>query len=285
MTSLRNILESGSVRPKKSLGQNFLADPVYLRKIAEAADLSRNDLVLEIGPGTGNLTERLLEHAGHVFAVELDRRMVEHLQKRFADAESLTVVQADILTVDLPELLSPWLHRFAAYKVVANLPYYLTSAILRMLLESPARPLLAALTVQWEVAQRICARPGDMSLLAVAVQWYAVPSIVTRIPAGAFVPVPKVDSAVLRLEMRSQPVAAIPNEAALFRVVRAGFSQRRKQLRNSLSAGLRLQPHQTESVLRGAGIDPKRRAETLSLEEWAALARTFAGDIPVTPLK
>jgi len=219
MTSLRGILESG-VRPKKSLGQNFLADPVYLRKIAEAADLSCDDLVLEIGPGTGNLTERLLAGAGRVVAVELDRRMVEHLQTRFANADILTLVQGDILSVDLSELLRPWLERFAAYKVVANLPYYLTSAILRMLLESPIRPSLAALTVQWEVAQRICARPGDMSLLAVAVQWYAVPSIVTRIPAGAFTPAPKVDSAVLRLEIRSQPVASIPSEDSLFRVVR-----------------------------------------------------------------
>jgi 16S rRNA (adenine1518-N6/adenine1519-N6)-dimethyltransferase len=274
MTSLRGILESG-VRPKKSLGQNFLADPVYLRKIAEAADLSCDDLVLEIGPGTGNLTERLLAGAGRVVAVELDRRMVEHLQTRFANADILTLVQGDILSVDLSELLRPWLERFAAYKVVANLPYYLTSAILRMLLESPIRPSLAALTVQWEVAQRICARPGDMSLLAVAVQWYAVPSIVTRIPAGAFTPAPKVDSAVLRLEIRSQPVASIPSEDSLFRVVRAGFSQRRKQLRNALSAGLRLKPVEAESLLRGAGIDPTRRAETLRLDEWAALARAL----------
>jgi 16S rRNA (adenine1518-N6/adenine1519-N6)-dimethyltransferase len=276
MARLRDLLQSSSVRPKKSLGQNFLADPVYLRKIAEAAELSREDLVLEIGPGTGNLTEHLLDDAARVVAVELDRRMVEHLHKRFADAESLTVIQADILAVDLPELLRPWLEHFAKYKVAANLPYYLTSAILRMLLESPVRPSLAALTVQWEVAQRICARPGDMSLLAVAVQWYAVPHIVTRIPAGAFTPVPKVDSAVLRLEMRPQPMAPIPSEDALFRVVRAGFSQRRKQLRNSLSAGLGLQPHQAESLLHGAGIDPKRRAETLDLQEWAGLATAFA---------
>ena len=276
MTSLRGVLESG-VRPKKSLGQNFLADPVYLRKIAEAADLSRDDLVLEIGPGTGNLTEQLLARAGRVVAVELDRRMVEHLRQRFAGDDHLTLVQGDILAADLPQLLHPWLGQFAAFKVAANLPYYLTSAILRMLLESPSRPSLAALTVQWEVAQRICAQPGDMSLLAVAVQWYAVPRIITRIPAGAFVPVPKVDSAVLRLEMRPEPVASIPSDEALFRVARAGFGQRRKQLRNSLSAGLRLQPPQAESILRGAGVDPTRRAETLSLDEWAALARAFAG--------
>jgi 16S rRNA (adenine1518-N6/adenine1519-N6)-dimethyltransferase len=272
MTSLRGILEGG-VRPKKSLGQNFLADPVYLRKIAESVELARDDLVLEIGPGTGNLTEHLLAGAGRVIAVELDRRMVEHLHKRFASAENLTLVLGDILAVGLPELLRPWLNRFAAYKVAANLPYYLTSAILRMLLESPIRPALAALTVQWEVAQRICAQPGDMSLLAVAVQWYAVPRIVTRIPAGAFTPVPKVDSAVLRLEMRSRPVAAIPSEEALFRAARAGFSQRRKQLRNALSAGLRLKPVEAENILRGVGIDPTRRAETLSLDEWAALSR------------
>jgi len=276
MGSLRDLLESRDIRPKKGLGQNFLVDPVYLRKIAEAAELSRDGLVLEIGPGTGNLTEHLLARAGRVVAVELDRRMVDILRQKFAGAENLTLIQGDILSVDLPTLLQPHLERFRAYKVVANLPYYVTSAALRRLLESPVRAVLAVLTVQWEVARRICAQPGEMSLLAVAVQWYAVPRIVTKVPAGAFSPVPKVDSAVLRLDMRAEPVAAIPGEEAMFRVVRAGFSQRRKQLRNSLSAGLSLPPIQVEGTMRAVGVEPTRRAETLSLVEWAALARAFA---------
>jgi len=276
MGSLRDLLESRDIRPKKGLGQNFLVDPVYLRKIAEAAELSRDDLVLEIGPGTGNLTEHLLARAGRVIAVELDRRMVDLLRQRFAGVETLTLIQGDILSVDLPALLQPHLGKFRAYKVVANLPYYVTSAALRLLLESPTRAALAALTVQWEVARRICAQPGEMSLLAVAVQWYAVPRIVTKVPAGAFSPVPKVDSAVLRLDMRAELVAAIPGEEALFRVVRAGFSQRRKQLRNSLSAGLSLPPTQVEGTMRAVGVEPTRRAETLGLAEWAALARAFA---------
>jgi len=276
MGSLRDLLESRDIRPKKGLGQNFLVDPVYLRKIAEAAELSSDDLVLEIGPGTGNLTEHLLARAGRVVAVELDRRMVDILRQKFAGAENLTLIQGDILSVDLPTLLQPHLERFRAYKVVANLPYYVTSAALRRLLESPVRAVLAVLTVQWEVARRICAQPGEMSLLAVAVQWYAVPRIVTKVPAGAFSPVPKVDSAVLRLDMRAEPVAAIPGEEAMFRVVRAGFSQRRKQLRNSLSAGLSLPPIQVEGTMRAVGVEPTRRAETLSLVEWAALARAFA---------
>lgn len=276
MSRLQGILAEGPVRPKKSLGQNFLADPAYLRKIVDAADLSQADVVLEIGPGTGNLTEHLLARAGHVVAVELDPRMVRLLEGRFSGDPRLTLVHADILSTDLGHLIRPYLARGYAYKVVANLPYYVTSAVLRLLLEAETRPALAVLTVQWEVAQRICARPGAMSLLAVAVQWYAAPRIVTRVPAGAFIPAPKVDSAVLRLETRAAPVAAVADEALLFRVAKAGFSQRRKQLRNALSAGLGIPPEQAEAALTSAGVNPKRRAETLSLEEWAALANVVA---------
>ncbi|GAB4411734.1 MAG: 16S rRNA (adenine(1518)-N(6)/adenine(1519)-N(6)) -dimethyltransferase RsmA [Anaerolineales bacterium] len=276
MSHLQGILDEGPVRPKKSLGQNFLADPVYLRKIVDAADLSPRDVVLEIGPGTGNLTEHLLARAGHVVAVELDPRMVRLLEERFAGNPRLTLVHADILATDIGQLLRPHLARALVYRVVANLPYYVTSAVLRLLLEAEVRPVLAVLTVQWEVAQRICARPGAMSLLAVAVQWYAVPRIVTRVPAGAFTPAPKVDSAVLRLETRAAPPVPVADEALLFRVARAGFSQRRKQLRNAVSAGLGIPPEQAEAALRAAGVDPKRRAETLSLGEWAALANVLA---------
>lgn len=276
MSRLQGILDEGPVRPKKSLGQNFLTDPVYLRKIAEAAALTPRDVVLEIGPGTGNLTEHLLAHAGHVVAVELDGRMVRLLEERFAGDPRLTLVHADILATDIGQLMGPHLAPSYTYKVVANLPYYVTSAILRLLLEAEVRPVLAVLTVQWEVAQRICARPGAMSLLAVAVQWYAVPRVVTRIPAGAFAPAPKVDSAVLRLETRPLPVAPVADEALLFRVVRAGFSQRRKQLRNALSAGLGIPPEQAEAALASAGIRPQRRAETLGLDEWATLANALA---------
>lgn len=276
MSHLQGILDEGPVRPKKSLGQNFLADPVYLHKIVDAADLSQGDVVLEIGPGTGNLTEHLLARAGHVVAVELDPRMVGLLERRFSGNPRLTLVRADILATDLGHLIRPYLARGYGYKVVANLPYYITSAVLRLLLEAESRPALAVLTVQWEVAQRICARPGAMSLLALAVQWYAAPRIVTRVPAGAFAPAPRVDSAVLRLETRPAPVAAVADEALLFRVAKAGFSQRRKQLRNALSAGLGIPPEQAEAALTSAGVDPKRRAETLSLEEWAALANVVA---------
>lgn len=276
MPGLRSILDSADLRPKKSLGQNFLVDPVYLQRIIEAAELTAEDLVLEIGPGTGNLTERLLQKAGHVLAIELDRRMLEVLRERFAEAPNLTLVHGDILEANLPELLRPLLQRFAGYKVVANLPYYLTSAALRLLLETEPPPGVAVLTVQWEVARRICARPGEMSLLAVAVQWYAEPRIISCVPAGAFSPVPKVDSAILRLDRRAEPPASVPDVDLFFRMVKAGFSQRRKQLKNSLSGGLRLPAAEVERLVRGAGVDPKRRAETLSLEEWAALARAVA---------
>jgi 16S rRNA (adenine1518-N6/adenine1519-N6)-dimethyltransferase len=276
VTNLRDVLEERKFHPSKRLGQNFLVDETYLRKIVEAAELTSEDLVLEIGPGTGNLTAYLVAAAGHVLAIELDERLVEALRERFSPDDELTIAHGDILEIDLPGLLKPWLERFPRYKVVANLPYYLTSAAIRLLLESATRPSLAVLTVQWEVAQRICEKPGDMSLLAVAVQWYAVPQVISRVPAGAFSPVPQVDSAVLRLDLRAQPPAEVPDERALFRVVRAGFSQRRKQLRNALSAGLRIAPAQVETIMLDAGVDPKRRAETLSLDEWAALVRTFA---------
>jgi 16S rRNA (adenine1518-N6/adenine1519-N6)-dimethyltransferase len=268
------LLRRFNLRPKKSLGQNFLADEAALSKIVNAAELSPRDTVLEIGPGLGSLTRHLAESAHRVVAVELDSALLPALDLVLQPYPNVEVIPGDILQLPASDLRLP-----AAYKVVANIPYYITSAVLRHLLEAEARPALIVLTVQREVAERICAAPGRMSLLAVSVQFYSRPRIAARIPAGAFHPRPEVDSAVVRLEVLPQPAVAVPSADAFFHVVKAGFSQKRKQLRNSLSAGLQLESAAVGVALAQAGIDPKRRAETLTLEEWGALTRALGKNL------
>lgn len=272
--------------PKKSLAQNFLTDETHLSAIAAAANLTAADTVLEIGPGLGVLTKYLAKEAGRVVAVELDNRLIQFLNDRFAAAPNVSIVHSDILKTDLSSLLAntdppaehdllsrqPQAIQPLAYKVVANLPYYITSAVLRHLLEAAARPTVAILMVQKEVAERICAAPGKLSILAVSVQFYAQPQIVRVVPASAFYPRPKVDSAVLRLDILPAPVVEEIDPKQYFRVVKAGFSQKRKQLLNSMSAGLQLAKADAKEALEEAQIDPKRRAETLTLVEWGNLA-------------
>ncbi len=266
-TPLLNELAALGIRPKKGLGQNFLVDPAHRARIVDAAELVPTDTVLEVGPGPGVLTQLIAEQAGRVVAVELDDRLVPFLASRFAGQPHVSIVHADILETDPGELAG------GPYKVVANLPYYITSAVIRHLLESALPPDLLVLTVQREVAERMVARPPDMSLLALGVQFYCTGKIVGRIPAGAFYPVPKVESAVVRLERRPAPLAEDVPAAAFFALARAGFGQPRKQLRNSLAAGLRTAPADVERLLEGAGIAPTRRAETVGLDEWISLAR------------
>ncbi len=265
------LLRRFGLRPKKSLGQNFLVDEAALARVAAAADLSPSDTVLEIGPGLGSLTRHLAEAARRVVAVELDQDLLPALRFVVEPYANVDIVQGDILGLDPSALsLEP------AYKVVANIPYYITSAVIRRLLEAAIRPALIVLTVQREVAERMCAAPGAMSLLAVSVQFYSRPRVVARIPAGAFHPRPEVDSAVVRLEVLPEPAAAVEDVDGFFQVVRAGFSQKRKQLHNALAAGLRLESSVLEPALAQAGVDPKRRAETLTLAEWGAVARELA---------
>jgi 16S rRNA (adenine1518-N6/adenine1519-N6)-dimethyltransferase len=270
---------SAHVKAKKSLGQNFLQDRTYLDQIVAAAELTPDDLVLEIGPGQGVLTRELVALAAGVVAVELDDRLITPLRAIFAtQLDRVQIVHGDILELDpvtLVDQLASQLPGYAAappYKVVANLPYYITSAALRQLLEARRPPTCAVLLVQLEVAQRICAEPGDMSLLAVSVQYYARPQLVQRVPAGAFRPIPQVDSAILRLDVYPQPAVAVAPEP-FFAIVRAGFGQKRKQLLNSLSAGLGRPKPEIAAALACAAIDPMRRAETLSLAEWESLHR------------
>lgn len=270
---LSTLLQKYNLRPRKGLGQNFLTDPVHLARIVEAAGLAASDTVLEIGPGPGALTRLLLEAAGRVVAVELDPELVALLRQELGHFDNLTVVEANILETDLAGLLHP-APGVPAYKVVANLPYYITSAVLRRLLEADPRPERLVVTVQKEVAQRIVAGPGEMSLLAVSVQFYGRPELVHHIPAGAFYPPPKVDSAVVRIDTYDRPAVAVTDIDKFFRVVKAGFSQKRKQLKNSLAA-LPVSAAQVAAALAQAGIDPTRRAETLSLAEWSKLVEAL----------
>jgi 16S rRNA (adenine1518-N6/adenine1519-N6)-dimethyltransferase len=262
-----DLLRQYGLRPSKGLGQNFLQDESSLQKVAAAADLGPADDVLEIGAGLGSLTRHLALAARSVTAVELDARLLPALQAVLAPYANVRILQGDILQLDPARLMER-----SGYAVVANIPYYITSAVLRHLLESSSRPSRMVLTLQQEVAARICAGPGEMSLLALSVQVYGTPEIVARVPAEAFYPPPKVDSAVLRVRLRGEPFIPAPALHSFFALARAGFSQRRKKLRNALSAGLRISPAAAETLLAGAGIDPRRRAETVSLEEWKILA-------------
>jgi len=269
---VKSVLRQFNLRPKKSLGQNFLVDEHALNQIVRAADITPNDVVLEIGPGLGSLTLYLSEAARQVIAVEIDRTLLPPLRSVLAARSNVTLVEDDILKLDPTELLSSYrTNERSNYKVVANIPYYITSAIIRHLLEADIKPQSIVLTIQQEVAQRIIAQPDDMNLLAVSVQFYGVPRIVQRIPAGAFYPAPDVDSAVVRIDLPNQPRVAVKNVDLFFKVVKAGFGQKRKQLHNSLAAGLPLNHEQIMQALNETGIDPKRRAETLTLEEWGRL--------------
>lgn len=269
----RALLEQHGLSPRKSLGQNFLIDPNTLDKIVAAADLKSDDTVLEIGPGTGAMTTRLAQVVKRVIAIELDNRMEAVLRDVLAmdRLTNVNILIADILQVNIPNLLDG-----EPFVVVANVPYYITSAIMRHLLESQHRPRRLVLTVQLEVAERITAKPGDMSLLAVSTQYYAQTRMIARLKPSVFWPRPEVDSAVVRLDPYDVPPVDAPDDKTFFRVVRAGFAQKRKQLKNAFGGGVGLSHADAAIMLELANIDPTRRAETLSLDEWAALARAYA---------
>ncbi len=261
-------------KAKRSLGQNFLVDRRVLARIVAAAELSPTDQVLEIGPGRGILTERLAESAGRVTAVELDDSLVARLSDRFADRPSVRIVAGDARTVDVGELVDT----SDGYKLVANLPYYAATPIVRRFLEMEDGPHLMVVMVQREVARSMTAAPGEMSLLSVATQLYGRPRIIASVPPRAFRPAPKVTSAIVRIDVYDRPALRLPSEREFFDLVRAGFSARRKQLRNALSQGLGLQAAEVERLLARAEIDPKRRAETLSLAEWGSLHESVSLD-------
>ncbi|WP_333691577.1 16S rRNA (adenine(1518)-N(6)/adenine(1519)-N(6))-dimethyltransferase RsmA [Chloroflexus sp.] len=277
---IRAALRALNLRPTRGMGQNFLLDPGALQTIVAEAGLRPTDTVIEVGPGLGVLTWELLERAGRVICVELDRRLAERLTDEFRNRANLFLVQGDILRFAPADLLT----QAAAtppYKLVANIPYAITAPLLRHFLEATIPPELSVVLVQWEVAQRICAGPGDYSVLAHAIQFYAEPAIVARVPASSFFPAPAVDSAILRLRRRPQPAVKVVDVNALFRLIKAGFLHARKQLGNALPGGLAalgvaIPRERVIMALRSAGIDPQRRAETVTLVEWANLLAVLA---------
>lgn len=266
LTWARQILARHGLSAKKSLGQNFLIDETVLDRITEAAALGPDDTVIEVGPGIGVLTNELAQAAGRVIAVELDRRLLPVLGETLAGHKNAEIVNADILHVDPAELAG------GRYVLVANLPYYITSAVLRHFLEASRQPDRLVIMVQKEVAQRIAAKPGKLSVLAISVQIYGEPRIVTTVEPTAFFPPPDVASAVVRVNVRPEPLVAPEDREHFFKVVSAGFSQPRKQLHNALSRGMWFPPGGAAEALERAGIDSERRAQMLTIDEWKRLA-------------
>lgn len=274
---IADLLQKYNLRPKKGLGQNFLIDETALQKIVTAADITNDDLVLEIGPGLGSLTRHLAVAAGYVVSVEIDRNLIPPLQETLKTHNNVNIIQGDILSLDIEQALSPTQlkKKLPDYTVVANIPYNITSALIRHLLEAAIKPSRMVLTIQYEVAMRICAHPPNLSLLALSVQVYGEPQVMHKIPAGAFYPSPKVDSAILRLRLYPHPLIPPSHLNTFFHLAKAGFSQKRKTLRNSLSAGLRMTKLEVEKMLLKHNIDPGRRAQTLDIEEWKDLTLSF----------
>jgi len=281
LVQTKRLLRQSNLRARKGLGQHFLIDGEVLELIISAAKLTPSDVILEIGPGLGILTKALARQAGWVMAIELDNKLAAILEQTLASLDNVTIINEDILKIDPTALLQEQKMRFPpkvnplSYKVVANLPYYITSPILRHFLEASVKPKIMVIMVQKEVAEAIVARPGQMSVLSISVQFYGEPSIISYVPAPCFYPAPEVDSAILRINPYPQPVVAVTNEGSFFELVRAGFAAARKQLANSLAQGLGIPKTEVLSLLAEAHIVPQRRAETLTLDEWARLWQVF----------
>lgn len=257
---------------KKSLGQHWLHDQAALEAICSAGEVTPDDIVVEIGPGTGTLTQLLLQRAKQVIAIEFDHDLANELPNRLNNdqfAAKLQIVREDIRQFDFTSLL-------ANYKIIANIPYYLTSHLIRLISESTNPPILAVLLVQKEVAGRVAASPGDMSLLAVSAQYYWEVSLGREVPAKLFTPPPKVDSQILILHSRNQPLFISNDDKIFFQVVKAGFAARRKTLGNSLAGGLRLSKDHATQLLQAANIDPGLRAQALSIDDWNRLYLAYS---------
>jgi len=274
LKEIKNWLKKYNIRPSRRLGQNFLIDEKVLRKIIEAAELSKDDIVLEVGPGIGNLTAELAKRVKKVIAIEKDQKMVEILNELLEGwkVRNVKIVKADILK------FSPKIYNLKSkiYKVVANIPYYLTSPLIRKFVETvEVKPQLLVLMVQKEVAQRICTKPPDMSILAVSVQFYAKAEIISFVSKKSFWPQPKVDSAIIKIIPRKSALPIRVNPLLFFKVVRAGFSQPRKQLANNFSKKLGIDKIKVREWLLKNKIQPTQRAETLNLEDWINLTKSL----------
>jgi 16S rRNA (adenine1518-N6/adenine1519-N6)-dimethyltransferase len=266
------------MQPTKKLSQNFLVDRDVLEAIVDAADLTARSNVLEVGAGTGVLTRELVQRAGHVVAVEVDTRAVPLLQEAVGAAKNVRLLTADVMRLaprELSEAFGQATEQPLRYDIVANLPYHLTSHFLQHFLEFPLAPRSFTLLLQREVAERIAAEPGDMSLLALSVQVYGEPTVVATVPKTAFWPVPAVDSAILRIDRRKEPLWSDAVRAQCFRLAKVGFAHRRKTLVNSLRGGLRMTAERIASAIAACNLAPTVRAQELRLEDWAALAKSL----------
>lgn len=269
---VRNLLKKYDARPSKRLGQNFLIDKSVLKKIIKSANLCSKDIVLEIGPGIGTLTQGIAKRVKKVIAIEKDRKMAEILKETLRDFKNVKVIEGDVLKID-PKY---YILNTKSYKIVANLPYYIVSPVIRKFLElTEARPLEMVLMAQKEVAQRICAKPPKMSILAVSVQFYAKPEIISYVSKKSFWPQPKVDSAIIKIVPRCSAYSSASFRERFFRIVRAGFSQPRKQLANNLSKRLKLNKEEVKEWLLKNKIKPSQRAETLKIEDWQNLTKSW----------
>ncbi len=268
----KEILQQHGIDAKKSLGQNFLYEESILARIADAADVNSADDVLEVGPGLGSLTKQLAQRANRVVAVELDDRMIPILRMELSHFNNTEIVHQDILEMSPTDQFA----HSESYKVVANVPYYITGAIMRHLLQTEVKPSQMVLTVQKDVAERMTAKPGSMSLMAVSTQFYGAVKMMFNLSAGSFYPRPKVASSVVRIDVANRPESTglVTNERLFFRIAKTGFSQKRKQLLNNFK-GLGLDKGAIGEWCESAGVDGKRRAETLSIEEWVALYNTY----------
>lgn len=275
---VRGVIKRYGLHLEKRLGQNFLIDPDALERIIRAADIQHDEFVLEVGSGIGNLTRLLADQAKKVITIEIDSSLIAPLQEVVKPFSNIQIIQGDVLKLDLSLIIretDPELPK--GFLVVANIPYYITSALIRHLMECTPSPDRLVLTVQKEVAERICAKPGKLNLMALSVQVYGEPRIESVIKASAFYPSPEVDSAIVRIDI--YPKSLIPDSQLpfFFRLAKAGFSQKRKTIRNALSGGMAWKKSDTEKTLIACEIDPKRRAETLSLQEWQRLINITEG--------
>jgi 16S rRNA (adenine1518-N6/adenine1519-N6)-dimethyltransferase len=261
LTEIKDICKVYNIVPTKSRGQNFLFDQNIIAKIIKSANLSKKDVVLEIGPGLGVLTEHLVRHVKRVVAVELDKKIIEFLSNKYKENTNLEVIEGDILRVDIDSL-----GLAGGYKIVANLPYNITSNFIRKFLEADNSPTEMIIMVQYEVAKRMIEKPGKMSILAVAVQFYSEVEILFKVDRNSFWPSPKVDSAVIKIKMKKKP--DFDNPKHFFRIVKMGFSAKRKQLQNNLSGGLHRDREEIKQILQKVGLDEKIRAQDLSIKNW-----------------
>ncbi|MEK7631249.1 MAG: 16S rRNA (adenine(1518)-N(6)/adenine(1519)-N(6))-dimethyltransferase RsmA [Patescibacteria group bacterium] len=270
--TLQHLLQQFCIRPDKKLSQNFLLEPDVLEEMIAASQLTKNDNVIEVGAGTGVLTQVLAAHAGKVVAVEIDDHLLPLLREVTKSLSNVTLVHADVMRTPIAALRSHFSSATAPYKVVANLPYHLTSHFLQRFLDTPDAPRSLTVLVQREVAERVAAEPGDMSLLALSVQMFGTPMVCAVVPAEAFWPAPKVESAILHVERHPKPLFDAETRSAIFHLAKMGFAGRRKTLGNALSAGLRKsRPEIVENIV-ALGLKPTVRAQELTLEQWRGLA-------------